>query len=757
MEIKIDLSLVFDLRQAVLYLWFWMLLSFLFPVVASGLDPVEAARQLESTRTTHRLKAWDCDQPLNIQDSTFADGLNPCHKRKTGLIKPVKQNRTFQLLHSEEKRRFTGHKCVLTKAQRAYYCGMHHHVTMDETLTYTEAPLRMSVADCRRAILDGKWSPAGNTPGREFSVQVPGHNRFKVEVAGKSYRHNGGLYCEGGTFAIRDDDRRPGQVSHYHNMVVIQEYRLIIEEEDFLADPDENLIVAKNSGTILKCKLREAGCATDMTTYYWTESGNWCDLAYVKQIRASTWKQNVDDDPEMEEILMSQDESLVRLVLKDRVPKCGRMVYSTNMGGIYLLDLTNGADGNQFKREIHAGEVRISDYVRNRDALLYNKLIDLLEEEYHYVNKKICEASFQNGKTQFWLKHSSPGIVNYMHDNGTFSTTAGEVVYTYQCRPVEVYARNMPDCYQALPVIHEGQARFIEPLTHLITEFGIKQPCSSKFNPKYQLANGDWVQATPGIAPAKDPVPDFIPNRYGNETWEALNEARKVDFIKGGLYNPEILKSMRAYRESSRSKEALSYALSHQYRPQPQFHSPQNFYGAIEPYELFDSVVPNVSWITRLFGGIWDGIYWYADAWSIVMSLIMGFQFFSNCCGVSYRCFELRKIFGWSKQLFAAFCPMALFMRAYRGMHQENERHRQEMAEEGMSGVDYDDPRKESFHFRPSILKVPFLKKLTKGTAGAEEALKPTAPVRPAPPPQTYPVKDLFNMSKNLERENNPQ
>ena len=84
-------------------------------------------------------------------------------------------------------------------------------------------------------------------------------------------------------------------------------------------------------------------------------------------------------------------------------------------------------------------------------------------------------------------------------------------------------------------------------------------------------------------------------------------------------------------------------------------------------------------------------------------------------------------------------------------------RHRQEMAEEGMSGVDYDDPLRESSHFRPSILKMPFLKKLTKGTTGAEEALKPTAPGRPAPPPQTYPVKDLFNMNKNLERENNPQ
>ena len=139
------------------------------------------------------------------------------------------------------------------------------------------------------------------------------------------------------------------------------------------------------------------------------------------------------------------------------------------------------------------------------------------------------------------------------------------------------------------------------------------------------------------------------------------------------------------------------------------------------------------------------------------MSLMMGFQFFSNCCGVSYRCFELRKIFGWSKQLFAAFCPNALFMRAYRGMHQENERHRQGLKEEEMSGMDFDDFHKESSHFRPSILKVPFLKKLTKGTAGAEEVRRPTAPVRPAPPPQTYPVKDLFNMSKNLERENNPQ
>ena len=757
MQLKIDFSFEFDLRQALMYLWFWMLLAFLFPLPAYGLEPDEAEKQLEASRTAHVLHAWDCEHPLNIQDSTFKDGLNPCHVRRAGQVEVVKENRTFQLLHREEKRRFTGHKCVLTRAQRAYYCGMHHHVTMDETLTYTEAPLRMSVSDCRRAVEEGQWAPSGHTPGSEFSVDAPGHNRFKVEVAGKSYRYNGGLFCEGGTFVVRDNDLRPGQVSHYPKMVVIQEYRLIIEEEDFLADPDEDLIVAKNSGTRLSCKLREGGCAQDLVTYHWTEANAWCDLAYVRQVFASTWKQNVDDEPDMEEILLSRDHSLVRLVLKDKVRKCGRWVYPTNMDSVYLLDLTNGRDGTQFKREIHAGEVKISDYVRNRDALLYYTFIGLLEEEYHHVREKICEATLQNGKTQFWLKHSSPGIVNFMHNNGTFSTTAGEVVYTYQCRPVKVYARNLPDCYQALPVVSEGKAKFIEPLTHLVTSVGITQPCSSKFNPKYKLANQDWIQATPSISTAKDPVPNFIPNLHGNETWEALEEAKKIDFLKGGLYNEDILKNMRTYRESSRSKEALSYALSHQYRPQPEYHSPQNLHGSVEPYELFDSIVPNVSWITRFFGGIWDGIYWYADAWSIVMSLMMGFQFFSNCCGVSYRCFELRRIFGWSKQLFAAFCPNALFMRTYRGMHQENERHRQGLREEDMSGMDFDDFHKESFQSRPSILKVPFLKKLTKGMAGAEEVRRPTAPVRPAPSPQTYPVKDLFNMSKNLERENNPQ
>lgn len=741
MQVRIKFSLECNLRPLVMYPWFWVTLALLVPWPANGLDAKEVARQLEATRTVHVVDAWDCDQPLNIQDSTFKDGTNICHIREKGPVEERRVNRTYQLLHREEKRRFTGHKCTLTRAQRAYYCGMHHHVTIDETLTYTEAPLRMPVSECRRVVNEGKWTPSSGTPGREFSVEVPGHNRFKVEVAGKSYRYNGGLYCQGGTFAVRDNELKPGQVSHYHNMIVVQEYRLVVEEEDFLADPEEDLIVAKNSGTQLECKLSEGGCAQDMTTYHWTESNAWCDLAYVRRFAASTWQQNVDGKPGMEEIVMSRDETLIRLILKDKVSKCGRLVYATNMDSVYLLDLTDGADGPLFKRLVHAGEVKISDYVRNRDALLYTTFIGLIESEYHYVREKICEATLQTGKTQFWLRHSSPGIINFMHDNGTFSTTAGEVVYTYQCRPVKVYARNMPDCYQALPVIHEGKASFVEPLTHLLTTFGIKQPCSSKFSPKYQLASGEWIQATPGILTAQEPEANFIPNLHGNETWEALDAAKKLDFLNGGFYSANILKSMRTYRESSRSKEALSYALSNQYRPQPEHHSPRNFHGSIEPYELFETVVPGISWVSKLFEGFWDGLYWYGDTWSVIMSLVMTYQFFSSCCGVSYRCFELRRIFGWSKQMFAALCPNALFMRAYRGMHRENERQRQEKDEGGPT---------------PSILKIPLLKAFMKET-DAESKSAPTAPGRLPPP--TYPdLGGMFNMSKDLERkEDNSQ
>ena len=174
----------------------------------------------------------------------------------------------------------------------------------------------------------------------------------------------------------------------------------------------------------------------------------------------------------------------------------------------------------------------------------------------------------------------------------------------------------------------------MESLTHLLKAFGIEQPSTEYFKPKYRTAGGGWIIASPTILASAAPNTNYVPNLHGNETWEALEEARKLNFMDDGLYTDDILENMKSYRESSRSKEELAFKLSSQYHPQPEHHASGNLQGEVEPYELFNGIMPGISWISSLYHRFVDGFFWYGDVWSIIMSLFMTYQIVNSCCGV---------------------------------------------------------------------------------------------------------------------------
>ena len=261
--------------------------------------------------------------------------------------------------------------------------------------------------------------------------------------------------------------------------------------------------------------------------------------------------------------------------------------------------------------------------------------------------------------------------------------------------------------------------------------------------------------ATPIIYAADKPLPNYAPDHLQNRSIDAIAKARQRDFSQGGVYTDKILEEMESYRESNREKEELSFALARQYRPRPETKASSGMSDHISAEELFEGALPGFSWLSVLWRGVADGVWWYADIWSVLMSLFMTYQFLGHCFGVGYRCLELKHLFGWSRQLLTALCPDFLFMRAYRGMHQENERHQQK-CEQG-SDFDLSGDRGSIIKKKKGVLKHTSLRSLFPSFTDYKvesEVMEPRAP--PPPPPKSpYPFRGLFELNKNLENVDN--
>ena len=725
------------------WIFLWSLCHCLESMLVKGEVIDEDAKEgVHQAQAPWAVEAYDCRKPLYVQDTSFEKGADPCAIRPAAKGSVKREEKSYQILYEEEKARFVGYRCKLSMSRLSYFCGMHHHSVIDDQLTHMEKPVEMTVEECRRAVDTKLWAPRNKKqwpPSKEDSLKVlaPGHNYFQIRRAGSgAWRDGDKIYCQGTTYTSYEG----GIETRTAGLNVREEYRLDIEEVDMIGNIPGNTISTKGNGIELKCAFTDAGCSSATETFIWdkkeVQQATTCQLTRVREFKGEYWVANhTDKDGDNPRVVASTDGTLVRFVLGETMVKCGRKVHATNYDNIFLYEKTKLSSG-EITRVIHDGNVNLHQFIKNRDDVLYHSLLDVIEDEYENVLQMDCRQKVTAGKTQYWLQHATPGIVNFMRGNGTFSTVAGEVLWTYQCPKVIVYARNADRCYQALPVVYEGNEWFVEPLSHRLTKHGIVQPCSEAFRPKYQAASGQWIMVAPTIHETAPPALVFTSHDHLNlsESFtDRINEARQKDFSKEGVFTDEQLEGAVSYMESGRRKEATGYQFSSQLRTDD---------GTV-PEEIglaniFTHVIPGFGWLTDLIDavtGVWTTAVWYATVWSVFMSFWMTFQFFNSCLGVPYKCFSLHQVHGCSRELSGACCPDFLFMRAYQGMHRENQRLEEELR----------NPRRlsmTSFALAPTPEPLPRIEPLTK----FKEATAPRPSVEGtsnSPSYQHYPLDDL--------------
>jgi len=260
---------------------------------------------------------------------------------------------------------------------------------------------------------------------------------------------------------------------------------------------------------------------------------------------------------------VSLDGSLVRLILHSPVSFCGEVVRATNYEKIFVRERSRHP--TPFQRPIRAEEVSLSTYVNARDDFLYNHLVDQLTREVGNILQADCREREKQRRQDFWFNHKSPGYYTWVLGNGTFATSAGEVVYTYQCASVIVKGIDLADCYEGLPVVRTKEPNytdpfpnsqlFMTPLTHRLTRRGIPAPCVRPFEPKYRNLAGSWTQATPALHNARPPTTLEVAMLH-------QLEFQPTDFSTGGIYTTEELADMEYVQDFGRAQLDLGARLT---------------------------------------------------------------------------------------------------------------------------------------------------------------------------------------------------
>lgn len=190
--------------------------------------------------------------------------------------------------------------------------------------------------------------------------------------------------------------------------------------------------MADNSDLVLPCGLTSKGCKTATGTFIWEVPKDLCPLAFTRESSGLVMASG-----DGTEVFMSNDGSLVRLILGSPTSSCDKVVRSTNYDNIFVFELIRSPLGiilNQreaFSRQVSGPNVEIISYVKNRDDFLFNTMFTQLREEFNYVKERDCESRMRTSRLEFYAQHTDPGLVTFFLGNNTFATSAGRNYFHY--------------------------------------------------------------------------------------------------------------------------------------------------------------------------------------------------------------------------------------------------------------------------------------------------------------------------------------
>jgi hypothetical protein len=609
-------------------------------------DAAEVVSTLQEAmgRGPNVFEAYDCAAPAGIQDIGY-EPQDDC-QANTQVVR--NEEVSYQLLVEEGHVTITGYQCSLSRSQSASYCGAYDHQTRWDEGSYVSKPITVKGEVCKNWV-ENKLYKFEN--GKTTSLSM-GDQLLTMFHAGKTWTLHGEVKCQGDTTTVSGKT--------LDSMVVFHEDRVTLEEVQYLVGPTE--VRLAGTGALLNCRPHTGECHRDSATYIWNPPqgpDQDCTLANSRNMTGQLVENQAG-----KKVFMSTDQSMVRLILGvERILRCGREVYPTNYDKLFLMALPAG---RPFTRKLDPHSTSYYTYIDNKDDFLYNHVKEALQLEYRSVLQDGCNQQIGRSKLLHWLQTRDPGLTTWIMGNGTYATTAGEVLYRYQCRRVYVKAVIDGLCYQGLKVDllrvnaveEEGSSdprpRFLEPLTRRLTRHGISTPCSAAYRPKYLNVRGEWMMVAPNalVKGSKPHVPSW-------EMKEREILSRDWDWTQGGIYTPDQKTANEAYQDMDRALTDFASRLSKQTTPHDRMRE-------LLPSHVFPSLSDPRSFLSEAY----DEVLSFLSTWGKLAATCISIYLIGKAIfwifNFLYGVIVLRHVHGCGRMIWWAACLKVMYLRQYR-------------------------------------------------------------------------------------------
>ena len=139
------------------------------------------------------------------------------------------------------------------------------------------------------------------------------------------------------------------------------------------------------------------------------------------------------------------------------------------------------------------------------------------------------------------LALDNPQLAGYMltRNRCMFLETDGSLAWLFHYPKVHSPPHTMNQCYDKIPILYEGEIRFVDPITRQICPDAVPQNCSDKIKKLFQLdmdQDGSWYTLTPDIVHQDKPA-IFGPKKLTPMTAQPLNGSQDA-----GMYTRNELR-----------------------------------------------------------------------------------------------------------------------------------------------------------------------------------------------------------------------
>ena len=444
----------------------------------------EQFRDLKARVNRRFLVGYDCSKPMEVKpiSSFIHDPCEPAeaNNKEKYDIQPVTQ---FQIVPYETRREFLGTRCERYISQFTYYCGNADHASPLPQETFFRRPKILAQNECR-ALQMGQFR-AGN--GKTYSIAKNTRREISYFALGNANAYDGWdgnqITCNGGKLLVDGIE--------VDNMVMYVTVELLFRDEKFISREDDHGVIAHYNNVRLTCPVEDSHCIGGDGTYIWrVPLKSHCPLYHVLKFKGQIIKYDLPGlTIKSHKVAMSTDSSHVRFVIKGSKVECGQEFLVTNYPDLLIRDtIVDGVpDRNLINRELPKDELKLSNFITNRDDFVYHEITRNLHREFASILYDECKENLRKTRSEHFLDRQMPNFHTYCLGGSNYLTVAGEVAYFYKCRPRLVAAIQAQTCYDALPVEiaqnsytltsysqEDGEEvvpprYYIEPLTHRIT------------------------------------------------------------------------------------------------------------------------------------------------------------------------------------------------------------------------------------------------------------------------------------------------